>query len=376
MRNIKIIIKKEFKQIFRTRTMLGIIFVMPIIQLLILAQAATYEMKDIRICVVDMDKSSTSRELINKFSASNYFKLTTYANSAKEAESALSHDKADVYINIENGFEKNLIRENKSNIMLVVNAIDGARAGVIINYASSVIFDYNSEFRDKYLSIISKEYINPELKSISIINQNWFNPELDYKTYMVPGLLVLLVSIAGLFLSGMNIVKEKEIGTIEQLNVTPIKKHELIIGKLIPFWLIGLFELGFGLIVAKIFYHTPIIGSLLDLYIFASVFMVLVLGIGFFISNIAATQQQSMFLTWFFTVIFILLSGLFTSIENMPSWAQTITMFNPLKYFIDAVRMILLKGAGLKEISGYIYILIIYAIIINSLAAIMYKKTV
>jgi ABC-2 type transport system permease protein len=211
--------------------------------------------------------------------------------------------------------------------------------------------------------------------SINAIPLFWYNETLNYKTFMVPGILVLLVTMITLFLSGMNIVREKEIGTLEQINVTPIKKSQFIIGKLFPFWVVGLGLLTIGLIIAKLIFNVPILGSLGLMYFYTSIYILVVLGIGLFISNFTDTQQQAMFIAWFFTVIFILMSGLFTPIESMPKWAQVLTEFNPIKYFVEVMRMVMLKGSGLIDILPQILKTILYAFIMNGLAVWSYKKT-
>ena len=191
---------------------------------------------------------------------------------------------------------------------------------------------------------------------------------------MAPGILVLLATMITLFLSGMNIVREKEIGTLEQINVTPIRKSQFIIGKLFPFWVIGMGLLTMGLILAKLIFDTPMLGSLLLLYLYTSVYILVILGMGLFVSNFTDTQQQAMFIAWFFIVIFILMSGLFTPIESMPKWAQIITDFNPIKYFVEVVRMVLLKGSGFMDIFPQLLKTLLYAILMNALAIWSYKK--
>jgi ABC-2 type transport system permease protein len=178
-----------------------------------------------------------------------------------------------------------------------------------------------------------------------------------------------------LFLSSMNIVREKEMGTLEQINVTPIKKHQFIIGKLFPFWVIGLMVLTVGLTIAKLIFNVPILGNIFLIYGFTSVYLILILGIGLFISNHTETQQQAMFIAWFFTVIFILMSGLFTPIESMPTWAQKITLLNPIRYFVEVIRMVMLKGAGFQEIKMQLGIIALFAFAINGLAVWSYKKS-
>ena len=173
----------------------------------------------------------------------------------------------------------------------------------------------------------------------------------------------------------MNIVREKEMGTLEQINVTPIKKHQFIIGKLFPFGVLGLFILTIGLTIARVVFHIPILGNIGLIYLFTAVYLLVILGIGLFISNYTETQQQAMFIAWFLTVIFILMSGLFTPIESMPVWAQQITRFNPIRYFVEIIRMVMLKGAKFSDISTSFFIIVFYAFAINGLAVWSYKKT-
>ena len=189
------------------------------------------------------------------------------------------------------------------------------------------------------------------------------------------GILVLLVTIIGMFLSGMNLVREKEIGTIEQINVTPIKKYEFIIGKLVPYWIIALFELTFGLLIAKLVFDIPILGSLWLIFLFAAVYLLVALGLGLLVSTKTNTQQQAMFLSWFFLVIFILMSGLFTSVDSMPQWARIIDLVNPIAYFVEVIRMIMLKGSGFMDVSRNFFILLLYAVLALSIATWQYRKT-
>jgi ABC-2 type transport system permease protein len=192
---------------------------------------------------------------------------------------------------------------------------------------------------------------------------------------MVPGILVLLVTIIGMFLSGMNLVKEKEIGTIEQINVTPVKKYQFIIGKLTPYWLVALAELAFGLVLARIVFSIPILGSVWLIFLVAAIYLLVTLGLALFISTKTNTQQQAMFLSWFFLVIFILMSGLFTPVDSMPQWAKVINWFNPIAYFIEVIRMIMLKGSGFFDILRDLVILSIYAVGALSVAVWQYRKT-
>jgi ABC-2 type transport system permease protein len=211
--------------------------------------------------------------------------------------------------------------------------------------------------------------------TIEVVSSNWFNPKMNYKFFIVPGILALLVTLVGFLLTSLNIVKEKETGTIEQLNVTPIKKYQFILGKLIPFWVIGLVILTLGLFVSYLFYGIIPLGGYLLIYLFAAVYLVALLGFGLFTSTFAETQQQAMFISYFFMMVFILLGGLFAPIENMPDWARVLTYLNPVSYFIEVMRMIVLKGSSFFDLMKHFGIIVLFAVIFNLLAIINYRKT-
>ena len=372
MRIIRYIIQKEFKQIFRNKGMLPIIFVLPLLQLIILSNAATYEVQNIKFSYIDNDHSSTSRALIEKFEASAYFDVLKVFPSQKQADAAMLKGEVDVVLEIPNHFERDLQKKKAGNLSVTINAIDGAAAGVENVYINQIVQRFNKDIRTDLVQLTDKQ---SQLINITTIPSFWYNQTLNYKTFMVPGILVLLVTMITLFLAGMNIVREKEIGTLEQINVTPIKKHQFIIGKLFPFWVIGLSLLTIGLIIAKIIFNVPILGSLGLMYAYTSVYILVILGMGLFISNFTDTQQQAMFIAWFFVVIFILMSGLFTPIESMPQWAQIVTEFNPIKYFVEVMRMVMLKGSTFTDMLPQFSKTLLYAFIMNVLAVWSYKKT-
>ena len=373
MRKILYIIRKEFKQIFRNKGMLPIILILPVLQLVILSNAATYEIKNIKLGYIDADHSSTSRGLIERFEGSTHFNISNKFSSEKEASLAMQEGKIDAYLNIPVHFERDLQKNKSVDIGVFINAIDGSAAGVINVYITQIIQSYNRSITTNFIQNSDTLQKPNTIDSIPLF---WYNETLNYKTFMVPGILVLLVTMITLFLSGMNIVREKELGTLEQINVTPIKKHQFIIGKLFPFWVLGIGILTIGLILAKIVFNVPMLGSLILLYAYTSIYIFLILGIGLFISNYTDTQQQAMFIAWFFAVIFILMSGLFTPIESMPKWAQILTEFNPIKYFVQIIRMVMLKGSGFFDIYPLIIKTLFYALIMNALAVWSYRKTV
>ncbi len=370
MNNILLIIKKEFLQVFRNKAMIPLIFFMPLVQLLILSNAATYEIKNIYFSTVDLDNSSFSRDLISRFSRNGYFILKESCYSVENAEQSFRNNETRLILVIPEKFERNLLIENKTKIQLIINAEDGAAAGVINTYAQSIIQQFNAD-------VISETFYSDASVTSPVISvnfMNWFNPKLDYKTYMVPGILVVLITFIGTFLTGMSIVREKEIGTIEQLNVTPISKGQFITGKLIPFWIIAMAELAFGLLTGALVFGVPMVGNPLLIFLTASVYLITVLGIGLLISTVTETQQQSMFISWFFMVLFLLMGGVFTPVESMPNWAQNIAYFNPVSQFIKAMRMIMLKGSGLFDIINILIYFLIYGVIIMTLAIVRFRK--
>lgn len=371
MRIIRFIIQKEFRQIFRNKGMLPIIFIMPVIQLLVLSNAATYEVKHIAFGYIDNSQTSTSRALVEHFHASKYFDIVADYPSLKQSQEAMQKNQVDVVLQIPNDFERDLQNNRSVRLGVTINAIDGAAAGVKNVYVTQIIQRFNKNIQVDLWQ--PDNHKNPlVIESIPLF---WYNKTLNYKTFMVPGILVLLVTMITLFLSGMNIVREKEIGTLEQINVTPVKKHQFIIGKLFPFWILGMVLLTVGLILAKVIFNVPMIGNMAVMYGFTSVYIFVILGIGLFISNFTETQQQAMFIAWFFMVIFILMSGLFTPIESMPKWAQAITQFNPIRYFVEVMRMIMLKGSGLQDILPHLVKTAAYAFVMNGLAVWSYRKT-
>lgn len=371
MRTIRFLLEKEFRQIFRNKPLLIMIMFVPVVQLLVLPLAANYEVKNINLSVVNHDNSSYSRDLITRITASGYFRLTSLNTSFEDALEYIESDRSDLILEIPRGFEKNLIREGRQTLFVAVNAINGVKAGLGGAYLSAIIRDYNREVQLKWYQPARLG----QSPVINVVSSNWYNPYMNYRLFMVPGILAILVTMIGGYLSALNIVKEKEAGTIEQINVTPIKKHHFIIGKLVPFWILGLVVFTLGLTVGWLTYGVVPVGSLALLYFFLALYLLPVLGLGLLISTYTETQQQAMFIAFFFVMIFILMSGLFTSIDSMPAWAQVISKLNPVTYFIEVMRMVVLKGSSLADIIPHIGAVILFAIVFNTWAIINYKKT-
>lgn len=236
---------------------------------------------------------------------------------------------------------------------MAVNAINGVKASLGGAYLMRIISNYNEDIR---LDWIQKPRFNPS-PQIEVTSSNWFNPHLDYNFFMVPAILVILVTMVGSYLCALNIVKEKEMGTIEQINVTPIRKYQFVLGKLIPFWVIAMFVFTLGLfVVAYWVYGIVPLGSWVVLYSYLAVYLIAMLGLGLLISTFSETQQQAMSISFFFMMIFMLMSGLFTPIDGMPEWAYVIARSNPVTYCIEVVRMVVLKGSGFNDLKQHFLI--------------------
>jgi len=369
MRTIFFIIQKEFLQLLRDKKILIMSFAVPIIQLVILVNAATFELDNIHLALVDKDYSPTSKKLVAKFANNDYFRLKQY-KSRNKANESLHNSTNNAILVIPNDFEENITRRGKGAIQININAINQNQAGIAKIYITTVIKDY-------IIKKVQRTIYRQNLKQKSIVSRvsYWFNQKLKYSNFMVPGILSVLVTIIGMFLTSMGIVKEKERGTIEQINVTPIKKHQFIVGKLIPFWIVGILELFFGIILGLLIFHIPIRGSVFLIFLSAAIYLIVVLGLGLYVSTITNTQQQAMFVTYFFMLIFILMSGLFTPIENMPFWAQRLNTLNPLRWFVRIMRMLFLKGSTFEQIGKFLLILTLYALAMISLATWQYDKT-
>lgn len=366
MRTVFFLVQKEFLQIFRNRVMLPLLLIMPVFQTLLLSFAANYEIKNLSMAVVDHDHSPASRQLVSKLGASGYFKMQ-HTPSARLADEKMALDQVDMTLEIPNHFERQLVRENQAPLSLHANAINATKAGLGMGYAQQIIRDFNQEIAQDWSP-------NPPPTAVALSYSNWYNPKLDYKTFMVPGILGTIVSLIICFLTALNIVREREIGTIEQLNVTPVQKWQFILGKLLPLWLLSLVMMTIGLSVGKLAFDIPMLGSLGLVFGYTAMFTPCMLGLGFLISNYSDSQQQAMFTAWFFLIIFILMSGLFTPISSMPEWAQVANKINPVAYFVEFMRLVLLKGAGFAEIKQNFYSVLAYASITNALAVWTYRK--
>ncbi|MDH6305843.1 ABC-2 type transport system permease protein [Parabacteroides sp. PF5-5] len=364
MRTLLYLLEKEFKQIRRDRFLPKIIFAMPVLQLLILPFAANFEMRNINLGIIDNDHSVYSQRLTEKILSSGYFKLSDVSTHYQDGLASIESNESDLLLEIPNGFERELGREGQATVSIAANAINGTKGGLGSSYLSNIIQSFNQELGYGHASMaegISWSYL--------------FNPHLNYKFNMVPGIMVFLLTLIGGFISALNIVSEKEKGTIEQINVSPLHKSMFLLSKLIPFWIIGFILLTIGCLITWIVYGLTPVGSFGTIYLFAAVYLIAFTGFGLAISSISSTQQQAMFSAFFFIIIFALMSGLFTPISSMPEWAQKLTLFNPVRYFIDVMRMVYLKGSGLNDLLQQFGVICLFAIGFNILAIFGYRKS-
>lgn len=350
--------------------MLPLMTVVPIIQLILLSFAASNEVKDVRLAVVNQDYSAAARLLIQKIEVAERFILVDFPVDVQQGDALLQEGEVDIVLHIPANFERQFYRERTGQIQLLVNAINGQQATVGSGYLNTIIQAFNQEMRAEVQLVDHVTKPN----QIQTTYSNWYNSDLNYKYFMAPGILGELVTILIMLLTAMNVVREREIGTIEQINVTPIKKWQFILGKMVPFLLIGLVLMSVGLTAAKLLFDIPIRGSIALIFAYCVVNLMAVLGLGLFISNLSGTQQQAMFTTFFFVIIFILMSGLFTPIESMPKWAQHLTIPNPIAHFVTVMRSVLLKGSTFTDILFHFRATVAMAVVFNGLAIWSYRK--
>ena len=347
MRRIFYLVQKEFRQVFRDKSMIAILFVAPFIQLVILGNAVTSDVKHVTMMISDQDRSSMSREFVGAFGNTEHFDVVGYEPDYRRLATAIDRGKAKVALVIPEHFQRDVVRGERPAVQLLVDGIDGNSAGVALSYITRIAAQYQSRL------VIAEPALGRSLRSDRIISAEpryWFNPELKSKVYVVPGIVALLLLIITVFLTSMGNVREKEIGTLEQLMVTPIRSTQLILGKVIPFSILGMIEISIAMGLVYVMFGIGVEGSLLLLFAESAIFILTTLGVGILISTISETQQQALFVAWFFMIFAILLSGFFIPIANMPDSIQALTYLNPMRYFMVILREIYLKGTPLRHL--------------------------
>lgn len=365
MKTLFVLLDKEIRQFFRNAFLPKLVIVFPVMVILIIPWVTTMDVRHIGVSVVDNDHSETSRRIIQKIEASDYFNLRGVTESYDDSFALLEGGEADVILTIPNDFELSLIGDSPKRIGIDVNGINAMKGGLGSQYMVQLVMQTFGELQQEKSVVVS-----PDLFTV----QNRYNPTLDYKHFMIPALMImLLVMICG-FLPALNLVSEKEIGTIEQINVTPVSRLSFTLAKLIPYWIIGFLVLTVAMVLAWLVYGLSPEGSPGSIYLAALLFVFMMSGMGVTIANNSSTMQQTMFVMFFFVMIFILMSGLFTPIESMPTWAQWITYILPPRYFVEVMRSVYLKGTMFIELWPNYVALAVFAVLFNSMAALTYKK--
>ena len=366
MHRILYLAQAEVLHVIRDRATLAQVFVVPMVQLLILANAATFQIRNSDTYIVDLDRTTVSRGLVTRMRASGHFRIEEISSSLEGANEALLAGEVTLAVVIPHDFERDIVRAGQAPIELSVNAEKGSAAGIVQAYALRIINDYAAELSSP---------ANPRRPArIDVSMRSRYNATQNYKHYIVPGILVALVTLIGTLLTAQNIAREKELGTLEQLNVTPITRGQFIAGKLLPFWALGLIELALGLALGWLVFDIPMRGSVLLLFGVASVYLFVALGVGLWISTLVETQQQAMFVSFFIINIYLLMSGLFTPIDSMAPWVQVVTQVNPVRHFVAISRAILVKGAGPAEIARPFLILLATAVVVLTFAIRQHRK--
>ena len=371
MRKILHIIKKEFIQVRRDRGMLMILFVAPLLQLLILGFVISSEVRNIRTVICDLDDSSTSRLLVERIRNSGYFDLAWFDTRQNHLHEYLDDGRAVVAVVIPSDFSTQLQRGERTSLQVLMDGQDSNTSTIALGYINGIL---QSEMMDQIEGQLMGSEAAAEVHLISPNLRVWYNEELKNSDYMVPGIVVFLLTMVTTLVAAMGLVREREIGTLEQLLVAPIRKHELLIGKLVPFAVLGLIELVFAISVAKLIYDIPIAGNLGLLLIFTIVYLFTTLGLGLFISATSGTQQQAMFLTLFFLMFFMLMSGFLFPIENMPKTMQIISLLNPMRYFVLVIREIFIKGAVVRHLFHQGVALLIFGAVVFTFAVLRFQS--
>lgn len=349
---LKYLIVKEFKQLIHNKFMPKLILIFPCMLLLFMPWAATMEVTNVRLDITDTDMSAESRRLIDRIAVSEYFILNDVNTSQEKSMKDLAMGNAGIILEIPDGYGEKLQKGENPQLLVTANAVDGIKGSLGSSYLANII--------------------SGNVDGLSVIYK--YNPYLDYHKFMLPALMAMIIVLICGFLPCLNIVSEKEAGTIEQMNVSPVSRVTFIVSKLLPYWVIGLVVITIGVLITWLVYDVFPVGNLLNIYVSSVIFIVVMSGMGLVVSNYSSTMQQAMFVMFFFILVSVLMSGLFTPISSMPRWAQFITCLNPFRYYMEVMRMVYLKGTEFVYLIGHLSILMCFAVGFYIWAVFSYKK--
>ena len=373
MKSILEFVKKEFLQFKRDPKMFALILIAPVVQLTFLGFAANLDVMLVKTIVYDQDRSTTSRDFIEKFTSSGYFQIEKYVSSYDEITDEIDRGKAILALVIPNDFEKNIYSRRTASVQAIFNGSDGNTAGIVAGYSQNIVSTYSQNIVLNFLNrsgqkLSSVPVINPEIRV-------WYNPELKTRNFMVPGIVGLLLSLITLILTSLAVVKEKEIGTMEQLIVTPLKPYQIIIGKLVPFVVLSFVAVLIILAAMWFIFGIPVKGELWFLFLSSFLYILSTLGLGLFVSTISKTQQQAMMIAIFAVMMpMIFLSGFAFPIENMPRSIQLISYIIPLRYFNDIIRGVIIKGLGFSDLWFNAVLLLMMGVVILFFSSLRFKS--
>lgn len=359
-RTLYYLIKKEFIQLVRDRRMLPLLFIMPLIQLIAYGYIFSTDVKDLTTAVRDLDRTRASRELISSFTSTKYFEVTSTADSEDKIKELIEEGRIQVGINIPRGFSKRLERGERASVQVLIDGSDSNVASSALGYAGRII-------ASKVPPIKRAPQLDTRIRVL-------YNPDLKSVNYMIPGVIGILLLMITTIITAAALVRERERGTLEQLVVMPIRRYELILGKILPYILVGLLNIGLAVVVGTLWFGVPLRGSVLLLFLLSIIFIFTTLGLGLLASTVSKTQQQAMWTAYFVMLPSMLLSGLIFPIESMPRVIQYITYIIPLRYFLVIVRGIFLKGSGMDELWPQVLILGIYGLTIFGLSVMRFQK--
>ncbi len=366
---LRYLLEKEFKQFLRNSFLPKMVIVWPFLVLAVFPLIADMDVKNVSLAVIDNDLSQTSQQIREKIVSSGNFHISGYFDNTEAAMQSIERGGADILLEIPPKFQQSLLRENRGDVMISANAVNAMKGGLGSAYLTGIIADFNGDLIARQIPEAAKA--KPAIEVRPLFR---FNPNLSYRAFMIPALVAMMLILICGFLPTLNIVSEKEKGTIEQMNVTPVSKLTLIISKLIPYWVAGFVVTTLSMLSAFLFYDMLPKGSILLIYLFAMVFILCISGFGLIVSNHANNIQQAIFIMFFFVVTMIYLSGLFTPFRNMPEWMQFIGNASPLKYFIQSLRMIYLKSATFTDMQHLFYSLCTLTLFFNGWAVLSYRK--
>lgn len=364
---------KEIIQVLRDPRMRGVVFVAPVIQLFVLSYAITTDVKNIRLAVVDRDATPESREIISRFAGSEYFHIVSHLDSEEAAQDMVDRERVQAFIAIQPGFAQALRAGRSAPLQLAIDGTDSQTTRVILGYANDVVTRYSTQVLVDRFARATGRRLEPD--RVPLETRAWYNVNLESREFYVPGMLVVILGLVTLMLTSMAVVREREIGTLEQLMVTPIKPAELIIGKTVPFACVSFVELAIVLCIVIFWFEIPLRGSLWLLLLGSALYVTSMLGAGLLISTSCRTQQQATMTNIMFLMPTILLSGFIFPIDNMPRVIQWVTIVNPMRYFVDVSRNVFLKGSGIALLWPDLAALLVIGCVLLALASTRLKKT-